>query len=510
MESTRAQVYAKIHEFESKKTKEGMLQAKIYKGLICNIAGEACESTNKDANFDNSVSGFLTKAIISPLAHPPASGVEWTIAGLEGAGFIPQTYAAQGLGFTMIKPLSKLWTTLRDLAYIIMVVILVAISFMIMFRMKLNAQTVISIENALPRIVTSLILITFSFAIAGFLIDAMYFSITIIISIIAKVGNYDVVRMNSEIIMSPPHKIMDFIMGSRGFFNFLNLANIGYQLIRMVGPVISSVLIGLVDAFITFVWTGPFVKNFFIGDFFTNLIPEFTFSPLGLGLNIQAFKALIGGTLGAAVSVVIGGILTLLIVPLVIILIILITVVYLFFRIFFLLLDSYLRILLLVIFSPLIMMLDAIPGQSAFTFDAWIKNLIGELSTFPILVAIIGVGTIITDIPVPSVSPNPLNPGGPYLFAPPFLFGLDSGAFAFILGMTILFLTPDLITQFKKMIMPKALPIPEVGPGVFFGGAGAGLGGGIGEISKYGSLTHGVAGLQGIAKRFQIKIPGLT
>jgi len=43
-----------------------------------------------------------------------------------------------------------------------------------MFKVKISPQAVISIQSALPKIIITLILVTFSYAIAGFLIDIMY------------------------------------------------------------------------------------------------------------------------------------------------------------------------------------------------------------------------------------------------------------------------------------------------------------------------------------------------
>jgi hypothetical protein len=48
---------------------------------------------------------------------------------------------------------------------------MVVVGFMIMFRSKIGGQTLVTLGNFLPGVITSLILITFSFAIAGLLID---------------------------------------------------------------------------------------------------------------------------------------------------------------------------------------------------------------------------------------------------------------------------------------------------------------------------------------------------
>src|SRR5258708_2550772 len=99
---------------------------------------------------------------------------------------IPQA-KAQGFGYSGALALGgsgnntiqKAWQAIRDLSYGIFVVIIIAFAFMIMFRVKISPQVVISVQSALPKIAVALILVTFSYAIAGFLIDIMYVCIGI-------------------------------------------------------------------------------------------------------------------------------------------------------------------------------------------------------------------------------------------------------------------------------------------------------------------------------------------
>ncbi|MDO9028041.1 MAG: hypothetical protein Q7U68_04180, partial [Candidatus Roizmanbacteria bacterium] len=188
IEKNRAEIYKVINDKELSKTKEGKLTIALYKMSMCSMIGEACTDNPADAdkNYNKSIFGFITKLIVMPYANPPASGVMWAYEGLQNAGFVPKTMAAEGIGFAAIKPFSNLWKIFRDLSYMLLVIVLIAIGFMIMFRAKINPQTVISVENALPKIVIALILITFSFAIAGFLIDLMYVVIIIIISVLSN------------------------------------------------------------------------------------------------------------------------------------------------------------------------------------------------------------------------------------------------------------------------------------------------------------------------------------
>ena len=81
---------------------------------------------------------------------------------------------AESYGFTGLTWLQKFWKGFRDMSYALLVLIIIVFAFMIMFRVKISPQLVISIQSALPKVVIALILITFSYAIAGFAIDLMY------------------------------------------------------------------------------------------------------------------------------------------------------------------------------------------------------------------------------------------------------------------------------------------------------------------------------------------------
>ena len=64
-----------------------------------------------------------------------------------------------------------LWTRTLNISYIFFVLVMIASGFMIMFRHKIGGQAMVTLGTVLPKVITSLILATFSFAIAGFIID---------------------------------------------------------------------------------------------------------------------------------------------------------------------------------------------------------------------------------------------------------------------------------------------------------------------------------------------------
>jgi hypothetical protein len=101
------------------------------------------------------------------------SGVNYVRSKLANFHIIPQA-SAQGVGFYALGPIQFIWKTIRNIMYGFFVIIIIIFAFMIMFRTKISPQTVVTVQSALPKIIITLILVTFSYAIAGFLLDLMY------------------------------------------------------------------------------------------------------------------------------------------------------------------------------------------------------------------------------------------------------------------------------------------------------------------------------------------------
>lgn len=80
----------------------------------------------------------------------------------------------QGLGFEGLRSFLPAWEIFRNISYSFIVIISILIGFAIMFRVKLSPQASVTIQSAIPKIVIALVLITFSYAIVGFLVDIMF------------------------------------------------------------------------------------------------------------------------------------------------------------------------------------------------------------------------------------------------------------------------------------------------------------------------------------------------
>ncbi|EKE06418.1 MAG: hypothetical protein ACD_19C00014G0032 [uncultured bacterium] len=116
--------------------------------------------------------GF-SQSMFGDFQKRPLSGIKY-LSILNSKFSIISTANAQGFGFNAVDGLQRYWQGFRDIAYALTVLVVIVFAFMIMFRVKLSPQLVISVQSALPKVFMALVLATFSYAIAGFVIDLSY------------------------------------------------------------------------------------------------------------------------------------------------------------------------------------------------------------------------------------------------------------------------------------------------------------------------------------------------
>ena len=483
VETNRKDIYSFINNPKYKKDQFGKTSIALYRTGTCFILGEACTNNPSDAdkNYSKSLLGQATNIMMVPISNPPASGISWTANVLANAGFIPKIYASEGIGFGSIQPIMKIWTTMRNVSFMLLVLVLVSIGFMVMFRSKINPQTVISVENALPKIVMALIYITFSFAIAGFLIDIMYILIALIISLIGSADpSIKVPILQTAYLTAGPDKIFNILLrwkGENGFTDWFGWSNIFWDLPNAIMGIVPSlgVTFRVIGTILGVIFLFPFVYN-------SPLIDGIKQTNVDIGANVAAtvniknlwgllFKTGLAGNI-LWFSLILG---PFILIPLIVGFVIFLTVVMLFFRILFLIFSSYIKLILMIALAPLYLMMEAIPGQN--TFTAWIKNIVSELSVYPVLIGICLISILIAD-----------GAEAGALLQPPFMTGIDPKSYATLISMWFLFVTPELVGIVQKMINPKPLPL-DAGLGTFFGGATSAVGAGMGEMSKYAILA---------------------
>jgi hypothetical protein len=477
VKTNREEIYKIVNDPTLNKTKEGKITLALYRSIPCLLIGEACTNNPIDGNknFKKSLFGFMTNLIVFPYANPPASGIYWVYSGLQNANFIPKTYAAGvgGIGFNSLSAFIPVWDAFRKVAYLILVLVIITIGFMIMFRMKLNPQTVISVENAMPKIIITLLLITFSYAIVGFAVDLMYLITIVGVDLIGGALNLNVPSFQKDILTS---NMFNYIFTRDNFVIYIKAMG-GIYL--MLPEVIRYFLLGLYIIISTFLTLRLLTS---LSDWIAKLMGHATAE--GSFFTLIGAKWDVGSTAAAIIGLAIALGLGIIITGFLFILFVIFTFLFLAFRIFFILLSSLIQIILYLIFAPLIILLEAVPGRSGFT--SWLKNIIGNLLTFPTVIFLI----IITN------GINKIYLGNQPTFTPPFLSDINPNAIVPLIDAVMLLMIPDLVKVLKQAIIGKeAFGLPIL-PGILFGAGGQAISTATGGLSQ---LYYAQMGLQAIA-----------
>lgn len=308
------------------------------------------------------VSGLLGTStnMIAALYHPQASGVEY-IAQVKD-NFLGKPTYAQGVSFgseNNLQPLLPMWKALRNIVYSLSAIVFVVIGIMIMLRVKISPQAVISIQNAIPKIVTSLILVTFSYAIAGLVIDVSNWLQAFVLVLIfnakgTNLGSNLYNRLAWQTVAPG-----DLGAGTL-FYNFKSLMSADFTKASMLAnrtvPVGSLLILGAV------------VGQVVLGSILGGLGGLFS-SAVGLGTNY--FGQAVGTLLGAA-----GGVIFMII--------LFIIVAFWLIKLFFGLLKTYVAIILKIITGPLEIGIGAFPNSKV-NFSSWIIDLISKVAVFPVV-----------------------------------------------------------------------------------------------------------------------------
>ncbi|MFH0942706.1 MAG: hypothetical protein V1810_00885 [Candidatus Beckwithbacteria bacterium] len=314
----------------------GMIASTV-DSLLVSIVG----AYDKKGNLISSGALQSTSTLMASLYKKPASTTQYLAYVMKNSGLSQSVYAA-GSGWDFLtnakecllgdcsksnvtSPILVLWTTSRNIVYLLFVVIFVAIGFMIMFRSKLNPQTVVNIQLALPSIIVSLILVTFSFALCGLIIDFVF------------LGNNLIGAIFFESTEQPLHYLLPS------------------------GGMLYPAAVGNFDIIQTFLVPG----DYFGGINIWTSLGKFFF-------GMADFILSIGAAAGSSISI--GGAL----IPLILAFSLLGSAL----KIFFGLITKYVTLILSTIFSPFVFLFTAFPGKSEGTGN-FIKTMFSAALTFP-------------------------------------------------------------------------------------------------------------------------------
>lgn len=492
-EAKRKSMYTAMAASQDRLYSENDVMARRFdRWSMCVTIGELCSSSpNESQEYKkDSLSFRLAGLVALPLRHPPSSFIYLARDTLENVGFVPKTYAT-GIGFYALSSFQPVWKAFRDLSYLIIVLIIVAVGFMVMFGIGGGGKTAVSLETALPKLVVALLTISFSYAIAGLFIDIMYIAIILVVSLLGTQAGLDSMQqgaLSSQIINGTPSNLLLMMLVNVGNSdsNYWNLATSFYNIL----PSYMQFTLDGVGNMLLGGWIGSSLtvkKVPQIGISGISQNPSQFFSSWGriasgIVAKMSGVKALVeegqgtgGGLLGAStyawiinlvitlvVQIFLGPIVTKTILTFILILSMIIVV----FRIFFALLFVYIDIILTIMFAPISLMFEAIPGQNAFV--KWMKGLAVNLMVFPLFAAIMLVVRIIMN-----------NAGQTTMWTPPFVSVIsDQLSIQMIVGAVILYSIPQILKMFRKKLGAQSmLSDLNLGVGALFVGATPIIGG---------------------------------
>ena len=294
---------------------------------------------------------------------PAASGILY-IAQLKNNFLGKPVYAANTTGFEGLSNIMNLWKMSRNIVYVLISLFFVILGIMIMLRVKISPQSVVTIQSALPKVVTTLILVTFSYAIAGLCIDLISFLQPFAISLL-----FDNLKNGAQ--------EQDLFPTSWGDWSLTGLVSFFQSLLSKVGltkaPFAYDRLVNAnIDTLMTMVSRlAPNMMILLLGAFIGGIMGAMMANPV-------TFFA--GAGLGAIAAVVIVS---------VIILIYLI-------KLIFNLVKCYITILLSIIFAPFIIFMGIFPGSKE-GFSKWLTTLIANLIVFPAVVLFLIIANILSE-----------------------------------------------------------------------------------------------------------------
>jgi hypothetical protein len=117
---------------------------------------------------------FAGNGVSMALNSQPTVDIQYALASDWVPGYADtgnSVYAASGYALLGNSGITEFWNYSRNIAYVLFVVILMAAGFMIMFRNKVGGQMAVTVYNTIPNVILGLILVTFSFAIVGVILN---------------------------------------------------------------------------------------------------------------------------------------------------------------------------------------------------------------------------------------------------------------------------------------------------------------------------------------------------
>lgn len=393
--------------------------------------------------------GFVTVLIGDSLQLPIKTG-DYTSYLAQNFGLTKKVYGANaaadktGAGFQNLTFTLPLWTKARNLTYLIFTILFIIVGVGVMLRIKLDARTAMTIQNQIPKIIITLLLVTFSYAIAGFLVDAMWATTYLGINIIgsnqpctgrnARANRPDglVKSATRELLTNPVNYVTEILgdgwcnLSTEGGWGYGPLVKISWEVGNVMGSAASGIILG--------------------------------------ALGIDTVQTCSGLDCLRSGSVILYGVIRWL-VQLIGTLIIVIAIIAQLFRVWFQLIKAYVYVILYTVLSPIWIAIGIIPGVGGFGFRDWLNHMLFALSVYPVTIFLFVTAVAVANMPG-------INDGdGSKAFFPPLVGNPNiANNIGYVLVISIILITPEVVNMMRSAFKSQ----PSKYAGTIFAAAGLG------------------------------------
>ena len=420
-----------------------ILMIDFLSAISCQLAG--VDPTNPDAkclgvNRNTGEIGFVENGggailvvakMIDKTLTPPTSSMQYIAYLKNNFGITKNAYAQaqptnpclssnRGIGFCALEPLLPAWKVMRNLVYLLFILVFIIVGIGIMLRLHIDPRTIMTIQNQIPKIIVGILAITFSFAIAGFLIDIMWASVYLFIGTIATATN-----MSFNNVIELTHATDPF-----------QAVNAAWQVANPQpsnGPLDFDFQIGIYDI------ASRTATSF--SDIVEASLREI--ADLGWLWNLFGFGIDILATIILFIAIII-----------------------LLIRLFIVLILAFVNIILDVIFAPWWILAGLLPG-GPLGLGAWIRDMIANLAVFPLTLSFMLLGAyLMREFYRTSEADQLAGLNFPMLGS-----SVNGQAIAALIGFGFILMLPNLLKTTKA-----ALKSPNMSFGPMFGPVGSATG----------------------------------
>lgn len=141
----------------------------------------------KRGEWDKGLAAAMGKIGSAAYAAPPPIRLADYVKAELSDNLLTSPAQATTVGLTALEPVTDIWKAMRNVAYGLFLVVMIAIGIMIILQHSISPRVVVTFTNSLPRILLGLVLITFSLPLIAFVVDLVaVFGVNVILGFLGS------------------------------------------------------------------------------------------------------------------------------------------------------------------------------------------------------------------------------------------------------------------------------------------------------------------------------------